>query len=277
MDRGIRGLGIEAGDLIGAGDDGGAPCGCMAEWASRAALPVEWTFGHRLAHRDGQDFQRSGVLGASTRPSKPPGCGSRPGRGRADARQSISASIVAAARPAPSASTGAVVDLGRASSSTMAAASVRPGLRRRPGAPGPERSSRRGTWKFCSKWLRERDVEERAPVGGELHAGGQAPLHDRDVAGGPGAGRAGARSYRSVTPLRRGRDWGSMRGPVTITNRRSSTARGRRWGRRSSTRAEEALAHAGAPDGDDADPLVGAVAELGAQGARGRRRAGSKP
>ncbi len=77
--------------------------------------------------------------------------------------------------------------------------------------------------------------------------------------------------------MRRGSERGSIRGPATTTNRRSSTRR-RAAGIGVDDPAQQVLADAGSADGDDAHPLVGAVAELGAQrlavGELGRVEAG---
>ena len=60
----------------------------------------------------------------------------------------------------------------------------RRGPRSRSPSAGRRRSGRAGgaTWRFCSKWLRQREVQERPPAGDQLHRRRQAALDHRQVA-----------------------------------------------------------------------------------------------
>ena len=101
----------------------------------------------------------------------------------------------------------------------------------------------------------QREVEERPPVGGQLHRRGQPALDDREVAGGQvpvevvdvGADleAVAARQRRGVDPRSGDDDHPQARHALA----------GR--GERVDHRAQQRAADAGAADGDDADLLVG--------------------
>ena len=110
----------------------------------------------------------------------------------------------------------------------------------------------------------QRHVDERPPIGGQLHARREPTLHDGEVARGEVAveigdvaavGHAVAARERARVDARPGDD------DEPQVRRRA----GGRPGTASTTRRNEGAADARSADGDDAHPLVGAVAELGAQ------------
>src|SRR3954471_25239 len=106
----------------------------------------------------------------------------------------------------------------------------------------------------------KREVEERSPVGGQLHRGGESALNDGEVAGGEVAVEVvdvgadlepvGAREARGVDP-RPGDD-----------NHPQVRDRALGLRERLDDPAEEMAADAGATDGDDADLLVRVIAQL---------------
>ena len=116
----------------------------------------------------------------------------------------------------------------------------------------------------------EREVEER-PAGSRsapsTSSGRPGRRRGRRPRGG-GRGRARRREPRGRRAP--GSVAGSMRGPAT-TIIRSAGTRSFASGKASITRRSRCAADARAADGDDADLLVRAVAELGARAPRGRR------
>ena len=179
----------------------------------------------------------------------------------------------AAARAAPPVSTGQVVDRhGRSRRRSTSARRVGVGrLVVVDAAPGAVPLEPVADVEVLLEVVAQRDVDERAAVGGELHARRQAALHDRQVA-------------RREVAVELG-DVAAVRHAATAGQRPRVDARpgdddeaqavdeppGRRR-RRRRTRRSSAVADAGAADGDDAHPLVGPVAELGRAAPRGRRR-----
>ena len=113
--------------------------------------------------------------------------------------------------------------------------------------PAPCRSRRCRTWMFCSKWLPQRDVDERPPARGELHRRRQSTLDDGDVAGRQVPVQVGQVADAPRRRAARETDAGSMRGPATATIRSPGTAR--RGGRVGRDRpAQQVAADAGPAD-----------------------------
>ena len=116
----------------------------------------------------------------------------------------------------------------------------------------------------------QREVEERPLLRGQLHRGRQAALHDRQVAGGQVPVEVVDVGHDLEPCDVRAATRGRCAGPAT-TIMRSSGTRSLAVREGGDHPAQQVAADARAADGDDADPLVVAVAELVAQLARGRR------
>ena len=109
----------------------------------------------------------------------------------------------------------------------------------------------------------QREDQERALVGGQLHRGGQAALDDGEVAGGEvlvEVVHVGADLEPGMRGQRRGVD--ARAGDDDHAQVRDLRAGG---GEGVDHAAQQRGADAGAADGDDADPLAGPVAERRAQ------------
>ena len=121
----------------------------------------------------------------------------------------------------------------------------------------------------------QREVEERPPVGGQLHRRGQPALDHREVAGGELPVEVG-HVRADLEPGLRGQ---RRRVDARTRRRRSSAASGRApcARERLDHAAQQRAADARAADRDEAHLLPGAPAELGRSASRSASSAGSKP
>ena len=109
----------------------------------------------------------------------------------------------------------------------------------------------------------QRHVDERPPVGGELHARREPALHDRQIARREVTVEVGHVAV-VLHAVARGNERGSRRGPTTTTNRSAGTSRAG-GGHRFDHSPDEVAADTRPADGDHAHQFVGVVPEFGAQ------------